>query len=130
MSSGRSAPGARTFLVAALAALLLPGLGHAVLGERRRAGGFLCVVTVAFVAGIGLGGRLPWPRAGAPTTLVGAAATASNVLLFSVARLAGLGSGDPSSSTYEFGNGFLLTAGTMNLLLVTDLVARAARGPR
>ena len=130
MSSGRPAPGARTFVVAALAALLLPGLGHAFLGERRRAGGFLFVVTVAFAAGIGLGGQLPWPREGAPTTLIGTAATASNVLLFSLTRLAGLGSGDPGSPTYEFGNGFLLPAGTMNLLLVTDLVARAARRPR
>jgi hypothetical protein len=130
VTGGRPTPGARTFLVAGLAALLLPGLGHAVLGERRRAGGFFCVVTMAFAAGIGLGGRLPWPRADAPTTLVGTAATASNVLLFSLTRLAGRGSGDPGSSTYEFGNGFLLTAGTMNLLLVTDLVARAAREPR
>jgi hypothetical protein len=130
VTSGRPAPGARTFLAAALAALVLPGLGHAAIGERRRGAGFFCVVALAFGAGIGLGGRLPWPRWDEPIALIATATAASNALLFAGARTAGLGLGDPGSATYEFGNGFLLTAGTMNLLLVVDLVARAAREPR
>ena len=121
---------ARTVLGAALAALLLPGLGHLLAGERRRAAGFFCIVAAAFSTGIALGGELPWPRDGEPIALVATATTASNALFFAASRTAGVGAGDPSSATYEFGNGFLLTAGTMNLLLVVDLLARAAREAR
>lgn len=121
---------ARTYLGAALATLLLPGLGHLLAGDRRRGAGLFCVVVVAFAAGIGLGGKLPWPRDGEPVALVATATAASNTLLFAGTRAAGLGAGNPASTTYEFGNGFLLTAGTMNLLLVVDLLARAAREAR
>jgi hypothetical protein len=128
--TSRTAPGARTFLLAAMAALLLPGLGHFVAGERRRGAGFFCVVVLAFATGIGLGGSLPWLRADQPLALIGTATTASNGLLFVGALALKLGSGDPGSTTFEFGNGYLLTAGTMNLLLVVDLLSRAARGVR
>ncbi len=130
MTCDRPAPGARIFLLAALAALLLPGLGHFVAGERRRGAGFFCVVALAFAAGIALGGGLPWPRADQPLALVGTVTTASNGLLFAGAFALGLGSGNPGSATFEFGNGYLLTAGTMNLLLVVDLLSRAARRVR
>jgi hypothetical protein len=126
----RPAPGARILLLAALATLLLPGLGHFIAGERRRGAGFFGVVVLAFAAGIALGGSLPWPRAEQPLALVATVTTASNGFLFAGARALRLGSGDPGSATFEFGNGYLLTAGTMNLLLVVDLLARAARGTR
>lgn len=126
----RPAPGARILLLAALATLLLPGLGHFIAGERRRGAGFFGVVVLAFAAGIALGGSLPWLRAEQPLALVATVTTASNGFLFASARVLRLGSGDPGSATFEFGNGYLLTAGTMNLLLVVDLLARAARGTR
>ncbi len=128
--TGAPSPGARTFLLAALLALLLPGLGHFVAGERRRGAGLFCVVALAFTAGIGLGGRLPWPQPEHPLATVATMTTASTGLLFAGARTLGFGPGDPLSATYEFGNGYLLTAGTMNLLLVVDLLAQAARAAR
>jgi hypothetical protein len=130
VTAERPAPGARIFFLAALSALLLPGLGHFVAGDRRRAAGFFGVVAAAFAAGIALGGSLPWPRPGQPLAIVATLTAASNGLLFAGARALGLGSGDPGSATFELGNGYLLTAGTMNLLLVVDLLARAARSAR
>jgi hypothetical protein len=102
-----------------VAAWLVPGLGHAILGRRRRAAVFAAVVVVSFVV-ITLQGELILPRAGDPLSYLAAIANLGSGLLFVAAKLAGLGAGVVTAASYEYGNTFLLTAGMMNLLLVLD----------
>lgn len=102
-------------------AWLVPGLGHLLLGRRVRAAVFATVVVVGFVIGLALQGELILPRAGEPLSYLAAIAAVGNGMLFIVAKLLGLGEGVVTAVSYEYGNGFLLTAGMMNLLLVLDV---------
>ena len=127
MTARPPAAGARSTVVATLLSLLLPGLGHAFLGERKRGAGFLALVGLSFAVGVALDGRLPRPVPGHPLEVAATATAASTGLMFCAAKLSGLGAGDPGSATFELGNGYILTAGTMSLLLVVDLISRGTR---
>jgi hypothetical protein len=100
---------------------LVPGLGHLLLGRRRRALVFAAVIAIAFVVGLVLQGELIVPKAGDPLSYLACLADLGNGALFVAAKLAGLGAGVITADSYEFGNTFLLTAGMMNLLLVLDV---------
>lgn len=102
-------------------AWLVPGLGHLLLGRRRRAAVFVAVIAVAFTVGIILRGELILPRPGDPLSVLAAIASLGNGCLFFLAKALGLGDGVVTAAGYEFGNTFLLTAGMMNLLLVLDV---------
>jgi hypothetical protein len=103
-----------------VAAWLVPGLGHLLLGRRLRAAVFATVILVAFVLGLALDGELILPHAGDPLSYLAAIANVGSGILFVIAKLAGLGEGVVTAASYEYGNTFLLTAGMMNLLLVLD----------
>ncbi len=127
-----------------LAAWLVPGLGHWVLGKRRRAIVFGVVIFCAFVTGILVDGELGTPRPGEPFSWLAALACLGNGVLYLV-RLAWLngvdglfggsfpyglnGGGNPVSAGFVYGNTFLYTGGLMNLLAVLD-VSDIARGEK
>lgn len=104
-----------------VAAWLVPGLGHFLLGRKLRAAVFSAVIVVGFVLGLALHGELILPRAGEPLSYLAAVASLGNGVLFLLATLLGLGEGVVTAASYEYGNAFLLTAGMMNLLLVLDV---------
>ncbi len=106
---------------------LVPGLGHLVLGKRTRAIVFAAVILAAFVTGILLDGELTLPQGGSPFSWLKAFASAGSGIAFVLARLAGLGHGDPTAVGFAFGDTFLYTAGLMNWLVVLD-VSDIARG--
>jgi len=112
-------PGLPMAMLLALA-WLVPGLGHVLLGRKKRAWVFAAVILTSFLVGILCQGELILPKPGDPLSYFAAVATLGNGLLFFVARLLGVGDGVPTAVTYEYGNTFLLTAGIMNLLLVLD----------
>jgi hypothetical protein len=101
-------------------AWLVPGLGHVLLGRKKRALVFALVILMSFVAGLVCQGELILPKAGDPLSYLAAVATLGNGVLFFLAKLVGWGEGLPTAVTYEYGNTFLLTAGIMNLLLMLD----------
>lgn len=119
-----------------VAALLVPGLGHWLLGKRARAVVFASVVVAAFSTGVAIDGELGVPRQGFPFSWLATGACLGNGLLyliriiwlnglgqiFSSAFPLGLqGGGDPMAVGFVYGNTFLYTAGLMNLLLVLDV---------
>jgi hypothetical protein len=125
-----------------IVAWLVPGLGHWMLGRRRRAAVFAAVIVAAFVTGVLLNGELGVPRQGSPFSWLAAFACLGNgalyvVRLASVNGLDGLfpasfpyglsGGGSPLAAGFSYGNTFLYTAGLMNLLAVLD-VSDIARG--
>ncbi|MGD9252750.1 MAG: hypothetical protein PVG92_02320 [Holophagae bacterium] len=125
------------------AAWAVPGLGHWLLGCRKRAVVFAVVVVVSFTVGVLLEGELGTPKPGRPFSWLASFACFGNGLLYFI-RLAWLngiggllsglpyavnGGGDPSAVGFAYGNTFLYTAGLMNLLTVLDAsdIAKGAK---
>jgi hypothetical protein len=124
--------------------LLVPGLGHWLLGRKLRAAVFAAIVVSAFITGVLVSGELGVPRQGSPFSWLATFACLGNGVLY-VARLlwlnglAGLfsstfpygleGGGSPIAAGFAYGNTFLYTAGLMNLLLVLD-VSDIAKGDK
>ncbi|MDL1950210.1 hypothetical protein FBQ97_10405 [Acidobacteria bacterium ACD] len=113
-------------LRAVLLTLLVPGLGHVSIGDKRRGAAFFALVATAFAVGLALDGGIP-RTATSPFSAIALVATTATGVLSAGVRLLGLGAGDPASPTSEYGEAYLLTAGTMNLLLVVDLLVRRLR---
>lgn len=126
-----------------LGAWFMPGLGHWILGKRKRAVVFAVVIVCAFVTGVLLQGEIGTPRPQSPFSWLAAFACLGNGIL-SVGRLVWLnglggllgglpfgiqGGGSPSAAGFAYGNTFLYTAGLMNLLAVLD-VSDIARGDK
>jgi hypothetical protein len=106
-----------------LPTLLVPGLSHWVLGRRRRAAAFFCIVGLTFAFGLLLDGAL-FPFS-APNWLYRLAAVAQVGLgaPYFIGRLVGLGNLNPTEVAnvmFGYGNTFLVTAGLMNMLLIMD----------
>jgi hypothetical protein len=122
---------------------LIPGLGHWILGKRKRAVVFAVVIFCAFVTGVLLDGEVGTPKPQSPFSWLAAFACLGNGIL-SIARLVWLngvlgllanlpyglqGGGSPSAAGFAYGNTFLYTAGLMNLLAVLD-ISDIARGDK
>lgn len=120
-----------------------PGLGHWILGRRKRAVVFFLVVLCGFVTGVLLNGELGTPKPQNPFSWLAAFACMGNGILYFVRILwlngfgdffGGLpyglsGGGSPSAAGFAYGNTFLYTAGLMNLLTVLD-VSDIVRGQK
>jgi len=135
---------ARVSVPLLIVAWLIPGLGHWLLGKRRRAVVFGVVIVAAFVTGILVDGEIGIPRQGEPFSWLAALACLGNGVLY-LGRLVWLngvgsffaagfpygldGGGNPVSAGFVFGNTFLYTAGLMNLLAVLD-VSDISRGEK
>lgn len=89
------------------------------LNRWKRGVVFLVVVSVLFVLGLALNGRL-WSLTPGFFGLLKFVAGASTGLLYIAGKLVGLGPGDITSYGYEYGNTYLYTAGLLNMLLVVD----------
>ena len=105
---------------ACVAAALVPGLGHAVLKKWDRAIVFFASITLMFFIGVGLQGRVFGPDFTDLFSTLKFIADAGAGLLYSMARLRGLGVGEPTAYTYDFGNVFIYVAGLLNMLVVVD----------
>jgi hypothetical protein len=115
-------PSRRPPLAAMAIAWLFPGMGHVYLGRRKIGFSFALIVTLTFLAGLSLQGRLYTVEAGQPLTMLATFAVFGAGLLNIVARLLSENPGGTIlAATYEYGCAFLLTAGLMNLLLVLDV---------
>jgi hypothetical protein len=125
-------------------AWFIPGLGHWLLGKRRRAIVFAAVIVCGFVTGMLIDGEIGTPRNGEPFSWLATLACLGNGAIY-LLRLgwlngaAGLtsgsfpfglhGGGDPVSVGFAYGNTFLYTSGLMNLLAVLD-VSDIAKGEK
>lgn len=102
-------------------ALLVPGLGHFLVGQTRKAAIFFVVLITMFAIGLAFGGRLLPFTTDEPLVFLGAAAQWVLLLPRVLAALAGLGAGDVVAVTYEYGNTFLIVAGLLNALITLDV---------
>jgi len=123
---------------------MIPGLGHWLLGKRRRALVFAAVIVCGFLTGVLIDGELGTPRSGEPFSWLATLACVGNGALYLI-RLVWLngadglisgsfpfgfhGGGEPVSVGFAYGNTFLYTSGLMNLLTVLD-VSDIAKGEK
>jgi hypothetical protein len=107
-------------VLACTLAWLVPGAGHVLVGQWRRALLFGTLVTALFLGGIVLEGKVYRIVEDEPLSYL-AALGASGVggYYMAVHRL-GYGEGDIRAPRHEYGNAFTLLAGLLNLLIVLD----------
>jgi hypothetical protein len=104
----------------AVSAWLVPGLGHLMLGRTRRALTFFLVVTGMFALGLYLRGELFPLNTAEPLTFLAGLAEIGVGLPFFAARLLGMGAGQVTALTYEYGYTFCIVAGLLNMLIMLD----------
>ncbi len=116
------APSWTRSLVVALAAWLIPGAGHLILGRRLRALGFFALVMVSLLIGCALEGKL-WTGLEANNPILSRLGTIASFGMgvpYLLLRFALAYQGNLVGPGYEYGAAFVLTAGLMNLLLILD----------
>ena len=111
--------GSRLWVLLA-AAWLVPGAGHLWLGRRQKGVTFLLTLPIMFAIGLSLNGRLFPFHPPEPLVALAALATVGMGLLNMLARLSGMGAGDVTAVTWEYGNAFMIVAGLLNMLVVLD----------
>ena len=113
----------------ALAAWLVPGLGHLMARKWGRAAAMGGAVWLCFFLGLAMGGHMYDLSNGQTTssTLLQVPPMVANLgtgVLFVICWLLGIGFGDDpvqaARATYEYGNTFLLIAGLLNYLVMLD----------
>ena len=124
--------------VAVIAAWLVPGAGHLVLGKRGRALLFFITIVGAFALGLILNGHLYWPTVAEPAsffhfdliTVLWFFAQIGSGLCYVGSLVLGLGTTPipqaAASPTFEYGNTFMFLAGLLNYLVIHDAFDIAA----
>jgi hypothetical protein len=103
----------------------MPGAGHLLQGETRRAAIFGVVLLGMFAIGLAVSGRLFAFDTSEPLVFLAAAAQWMLGFPRLVAAMGGWGSGVVTAIGYEYGNTFLITAGLLNILVTLDAFDRA-----
>ena len=109
-----------TYVLCAVA-WFVPGAGHLWLGRRQKGIVFLVALTLMFVFGLWLEGRLFPFDMEQPLVALSAIADLGVGCPYFIARLMGVGRGDVVAITYEYGNTFIIAAGLLNMLVVLDV---------
>ena len=116
-----AAPDAAKVARACGLAILVPGLGHMVVGQMRKGGVFFVVLMTMFAIGLAFGGGFLPFATDEPLVFLGAAAQWVVFLPRLLAGFAGLGQGLVTAVTYDYGNSFLIVAGLLNTIITLDV---------
>lgn len=105
-----------------LMAWLFPGLGHFLLGHRRKAFALGGIILFMFVYGIYLQGQVYTPFSGPSLFRWGSLIELGMGPLYCVLALTPYSAGVVKSFTFEFGTSFILTAAVLNYFAIIDIV--------
>jgi hypothetical protein len=103
-----------------LAAWLVPGAGHFLLGDRRRAYAFCALLLLTSGLGWYFRGNLHWDFGAGPLTAIASLVQLAAGLAFFVLQFVLGHEGDPRAAGYEYGGAFLITAGLLNIVLMLN----------
>ncbi|HWQ32961.1 MAG TPA: DUF6677 family protein [Blastocatellia bacterium] len=110
--------------LATMAALVLPGLGHLVLGKAVRGAVIFAGIAVMFILGIWMKGHLYKPEPGEWLTYLFTFCNLGIGVPYFVLYALNFGfeltKEQPAIFTYEYGNTFLLVSGLLNYLAMLD----------
>jgi hypothetical protein len=98
----------------------VPGGGHFWLGRKQKGVVFLIALTAMFAIGLVLHGRIFPFEFSEPLVALAAVADFGLGLPWIMARMFGLGAGEVTAVTYEYGNTFLIVGGLLNFLVILD----------
>ena len=115
-----SATDARSPVLTCAVAWLVPGAGHFLAGDGRKAVILFIVLTSMYAIGLSLGGRLFPFQWSEPLVFLSALAEWALGLPRLAALVGNFGQGDVVGATYEYGNTFLIVGGLLNALVVLD----------
>ena len=102
-------------------AWVVPGLGHFTLGRRGRGAVFLILSTASLLIGWSLNGNLYRVVPAQPLSMLATLGSMGVGALYFILRFLFDYQGEVTSSTFEIGSAFILTAGLMNLLVMIDV---------
>ena len=108
-------------------AIIFPGLGHLLLGKKKRALAFAVSILLLFIAGLAMNGYLHrfGQRPGWLAVLAVLGCMSAGLPYF-IALIFGLGTGDPTSIMEPYANYFIIAAGLLNILVALDAMDIAA----
>jgi len=109
-------------LFAAIAAWLVPGLGHLLLGRWGRALLFFFAVGGLVVSGYLLRGNVFPPHSGDPFGTLGFLADAGTGVFYYFSRFFESAGPDVSRAAGDYGTRFIAAAGVVNVLAVLDTI--------
>ena len=101
-------------------ALLVPGLGHVLLGRWIRGLIFTVCVVAMFLLGLGMNGKLYGLEFEVPLQIFALIANLGTGVLYLAAKYLGWGIGAMTAPSYDYGTTFLWVAGLLNFLIVLD----------
>lgn len=105
---------------ALLVGWLVPGAGH-MLQKRWIRGGLLFVsITLMFVLGLAMQGKLYTPNAGDILDMLGFAGDLGAGLLYAIGRIFDLGHSTVQVATADYGTKFIVVAGLLNIIAAVD----------
>jgi hypothetical protein len=113
--------------VLAIAAWLIPGMGHFLIGRRGRALIYFLAVAALATIGLALRGYIFEPTLRDPFDLLGYLANLGAGAFYFLARMVDNGGPDVSRAAGDYGTRFFATAGVLNLLCVIDALEIIAR---
>jgi hypothetical protein len=124
-------PPIQVWALPVIAAWLIPGGGHFLLGKRGRGILILLSVALMFFFGLAMGGAMFKPEQGdLLTTLInygGFIGDLSTGAFYIVAVMLGYDQPDLAGHVHDYGTKFLVTAGLLNILAMVDAFDIAAK---
>ncbi len=115
-----------TLVLLCVAAWAVPGAGHLWLGRRQKGVVFLVALSLMFLTGLLLHGRLFPFDLNDPLVALAAVADIGAGLPWLIARMLDAGAGTVTATTFEYGNTFTIVAGLLNFLVILDAFDIAA----
>jgi hypothetical protein len=112
--------------VVAIAAWLVPGLGHLLLGRWGRALGFFVSVGGLAITGYLLRGNVFPPHSGDPFGTLGFLADAASGVFYYLSRFFEAAGPDVSRAAGDYGTRFIAAAGVVNVLAIFDVLEIAS----
>ena len=117
-------------LIIAVAAWLVPGMGHFILGRWMRAAGIFAAVAGLALTGYLLRGNIFHYRLGDAFGMLGFLADAGSGVVYVLGHVFERGGADVSRATGDYGTRFIAAAGIVNVLAMFDAYEIASRRRR
>jgi hypothetical protein len=103
-----------------IAAWLIPGLGHLMLGRKWRASILFACIVAMFFLGVAMQGVFFSTSSGSYLEMLGYFAEMCVGVAMPATRFFGYAGGDPFFASSDYGTAYLVAAGMLNVLAVLD----------
>jgi uncharacterized protein DUF6677 len=118
--AGTAPPGLPRLIELSVAAWLVPGLGHYLLGRRWRAAILFASIMAMFLLGLAMNGEFFSTQSASYLETLGYFGELCVGAAMPVARFFGYPGGNPFFVSSDYGTAFLVSAGMLNALCVFD----------